>query len=55
MSEETRKDETQDEVEGHMARPGITDEPTGDTDNEVEGHMHGVSARTDARTDARPD
>ena len=55
MSEENEiieTDEPKDEVEGHGGRISQSDEPA--TDDDVEAHMK-ISARTDARIDARVD
>jgi len=49
MSEEPRKDETEDEVEGHAHRASMNDEPSDEGEDEVEGHAHRASApRLDA-------
>jgi hypothetical protein len=37
MSDEQRKDE-ETEVEGHGNRPGLTDEPSEDGEDDVEAH-----------------
>jgi hypothetical protein len=49
MSEEPRKDEAEDEVEGHVHRAGMNDEPSDEGEDEVEAHVHRAGApRTDA-------